>query len=595
MQDNLSLMLRSLSSMSQEKAHENLEFALNLRSAIAFFGLIVTTMMIALMIKMKTYRNRLMSLVFWMNTFQLGYDLSLLRWCGPSNYETPDYIECRAVLYGLLHFSAMCMGTCTNFISCLVAYVIMTNNSFQLSQYLIITLMIIPSIVVGIVVARGFKYHHSHHDDPVATSEGRNDLTLFDTIQSVSAGINFIAVAIIISRLHKIGQLSSCNPCSFLCQSSRSSESTSLSEKTRCAKGESSSKSHRRSLSGGIVKVSRRNSIAQVGRPGNTTPSRSAKGSDKSKTPMPMFLLAQRLIWYPVVATLTLFASMWYHLTQRSGLDGYAETVINNSDPDLQTVQLYILATVVPLTGIAYASVFLFVQPGAWVSLKMSWLYVFYYIRYCSNIPPELLITLEVNASTKSGSEMDHHAGSSKQPRLVSKKSVKKLSVHGESNIGGNSEKSASADGSHLSAGAGSNQIDKKLMAVLDGAYVPSGANSLYANNYGLELTDVGRQSYSYDAEAKADAFDYAYGEEDNDEDVEEEWDFDQVDDLEDYICGHEDDNGNGNSTSSRPASSSGLIIDNPLQTGAEGHPDRKSSAHHVSPYRASSSPNSNL
>jgi hypothetical protein len=537
--------------ISFEEASENLENALDMRGYISVFGLGVCSVIMFIMVRMHVYRNPLMSLVFYMNILQFVYDLSLLRWCGSEEgKEDISYFKCRAVTVGLLHFAAMSICTCTNLISCLVAFVITKKRAVQASQTVLLLLMIIPSIVLGVYEGITFYDFHKDRNNGGYRVEYRGLLEVFDVIQLLSAIINFTAGAFIIFQLRAIKQLNSCNPCAVLCcMSSRGVPRAGAGAgRTPSARGVS----NRRSVSGSVMKVTR-NSIS--------APKSGNSRGPESKAPLPLFLLAQRLVWYPIIATVSLFASMWYHMSQNSGIDSYPETAEINPKYKLQTVQLYFVAAALPLAGIAYASVFLFVHPGAWVEFKFYAWYVWMYVRHLSKIPPELLAEKE--------KEHGSDKGAAKGPRLVNRKQIPAEKNSEESSANGKAKPTLRA----------SNSLPSVLSPSFD---VDDDTNK---DNRHFSGETAPHDEHRYDSENH----DYAYGDE-----VEEEWDFDDVEDLETYIAAA------ATTSVEAPAESTGIELSeigdaakNPMQT--EIDPDLRGNKISVSPFRESSAEHSNL
>ena len=606
-----------------EQAHFHYDLAHNLRYAFAGISLIVNSLTMVLIVKMKVYKNRLMAIVFWMNMFQLAYDTSLLPICGnPPHVGTfevtdevrnpvaereilEDYIDCRTAAMFLLITAGIAIGACTNLISGLVAYVITTGRPLQISQGWIIFLILIPALSLAMLLSQ--EYRQVHLDD---LRDGSYFATLLDTYDAIQLGnttVNFFAIALIANRLSNLGYESVFGCRIFSCCRESTTKKDNPKTTTLTTRRASTTQSHEIDRTNMPLSDGRGPSVinlqsslasstdkggygndrfrmeqhssgpAPPGEPYGGTRADGAGRASKQpqprlksitklrighhaqgekyvkQAPLPLFDLARRLIWYPIVGSLACVGSTLYHITQRSSIDQYIKTVVKTDKAIVQTVEFYSLAIILPLCGIGYGFVFLFVQRGAWTELKSLIWYAYCVIRYCGKIPPE--ITFAVNDPDDSDQKAGEKLGR-KRPRLIRKVTIRrehrKSETQVEESVGSSSrgfpstKSNSSAFDAYENKATDASAIDDRD-STASASYRSS--DSFRPNNrlpsVRFETNDCNYFDSNYSSQMENDGYDYEYSEEgyDNEYYSEEEeevevlyWDFDNVDDLESYI-----------------------------------------------------------
>jgi len=105
-------------------------------------------------------------------------------------------------------------------------------------------------------------------------------------------------------------------------------------------------------------------------------------------TAYPMFLLAMRLIWYPIAQSVTRFGASWYQFAYSTTISSYPKTLLTTDAPGLLSLRLWIYVILTPTAGVFYFITFLRMQSGAMYEFKKPFLYIYDKIcgkRSCHN------------------------------------------------------------------------------------------------------------------------------------------------------------------------------------------------------------------
>jgi len=612
--------------MTLQEAYLHYNTAHSIRYGLASLSLIVNGLTMHLIIKMKLYKSRLMAIVFWMNVCQICYDLSMLPLCGnppavvrnedtihnhnpvAEHSELEPYVDCKTGTIFVQTTADLAMGLCTNFISCLVAYVITLRRSLQISQIWMMCLILLPAATMGVLVAQ--EYRQVQLDE---TRDGKMLYTLLDSYDAIELGtlvINFVAIALVTNTLSKLGyegvfgfnlSSSSCscsgngngknspskdNPNTHITHTHRQSVIRDsrypdgdincmrapsvvvspingfasraqdlvhaqigavrfggpLSSETGCG-GSPHANARLEEFRQSIIQAqaqqqannpSKRSKSVTVTTTSQEIPS-TKSALAKHAAPLPLFDLAKRLVWYPIVGSVAVCTSALYHLSQRTTIDQYVRTVVLNENPVQQTIQFYLLTIVLPLCGISYGCVFVSIQRGAWELLKRDAWELYCYCRYCGKVPPGLL--------PPAMSADDTDGKSEKRPKLI-----RTVTTHRSIRINAGA---GAARSSVTSPGGGSTKqsvSDTRDSRASANDY--DGSSKSYASCFDENDQNPSYFDDEYGSSAAAqNGYDYEYNEDEDSsnqadddeyysdsEEIEERWDFDQIDDLEAYI-----------------------------------------------------------
>ncbi len=295
-------------------------------------------------------------------------------------------MKCRAVQIGALAFSTLAVGTCTVLIACFVAYVIATRKRAQISFAVIVALVVIPSAIYASVLAH--YYYVDELEDRKVVNGDDGDATFYamnqghDYLRLTQVLLNVLAVGVIIYTLKKMSRNGQYNLCT--CRRSKTDAKIKAREEVAAKAGLRPSESQLR------------NTAAHAG-----------AATDQ----YPMFVLARRLIWYPVIGSLGALASFQYHFYfSGQALDEYPGTVVTNPLWWWQTIQMFLYAFVMPMNGPLYAGVFFYVHTGAWTECKVTLWWVHEWVRHCGAVPEDIKkaiadasVVVEVEVNSGSG------------------------------------------------------------------------------------------------------------------------------------------------------------------------------------------------
>ena len=312
---------------------------------LSIFGIACSAITIVLMYRLEVYKNSLMNIICVMTVLQFVYDFALIPLCG-----TPDlndsFDTCRGAQIGFGVFTGVASAACTNVISALVCYVIYYRKRSYLSRTSIYAMIIVPSLIIGIMAWLYFAEYRrdkllDHDDDTLyvqITEETANFtvvLAVYDYLRLVQLVLNLVFGGIIFYVLWKID---------IVC-----SRQTTISVRS-------------------TLSVSSVGSAAQ-----SVATSSSTATASKA---YPMFLLAMRLIWYPIAQSVTRFGPSWFQISYNTTITDYIKLVTASKSPNLVTAQLYCYAITAPSAGIAYFFVFLVMQKGAWRDFCKPFAYI---------------------------------------------------------------------------------------------------------------------------------------------------------------------------------------------------------------------------
>ena len=297
---------------------------------LSIISIACSAITIVLMYRLEVYKNNLMNVICTMTLLQFVYDFALIPFCGKPEWDS-HFDTCRRAQIGFGLFTGVASASCTNVISALVCYVIYYRKRSYLSRTFIYAVILVPSAVIGIL---GWVYWHKDEEIAKTSAAGgttpKSDdfiitLAVYDYWRLVQLLLNLFFGIIIFYVLWSID---------IVC--SKRTTTVAVRDETG---SQGSSRSAASSISPSVAEASRA---------------------------YPMFLLAMRLIWYPIAQSITRFGASWFQIQYNATITDYINLVSNSSSPGLVTVQLYTYAITVPSAGTAYFAIFLFVQKGAW-------------------------------------------------------------------------------------------------------------------------------------------------------------------------------------------------------------------------------------
>ncbi len=320
---------------------DNFTAAMGIMDTIAIVSFLASLTSIFLMVKFQVYRHSLMSIIFYMTIVQAVYDISMIsKICGicpTAPLHDPVLIEwaqCKAIQYGIVRFCGLSAGLFTNLISVLVAYVILFRRRIPMPTWLIVLLVFGPSALIGVYFGVSF-YEQTVTYGLIGKVGG--SLTRFNVIVYVYNATNVASLAL---NILSVGYISwELKSTGIICSKTSSSSSSAATA------GDANMADSLASSTGSVDGVA--------------SPAR-------QRTVFPMFVLAKRLMLYPVVQIFVIFGTAYYGIDQNGeAIEAYPPNVIHNPEYGDQTTELFIFALLMPLAGMGYFGVFLFVQKGA--------------------------------------------------------------------------------------------------------------------------------------------------------------------------------------------------------------------------------------
>ena len=294
------------------------------------------------MIKLSVWKNRLMGIIFYMTIFQLIYDVELLPFCS-SDVTSMAFVSCRTSAIGVGIMTGMASASCTCVISALVAYVILTRKRTGISPVWMFAIIVVPSLSLGL--AEGIQYYklttntiHSTNLDKIEEQKKMFEvlLNVYDYYRLAQVVFNTVCVGAIFCILYSIN---------IICVRENQMHSSPLD-------------------------------------PSNENPQDSMKSKSSSQrgganTAYPMFLLAMRLIWYPIAQSVARFGASWYQFSYGSTITSYPSTLVTTDSPGLLSLRLWVYVFLTPSAGLAYFLIFLRMQSGAMREFRKPFLYLY--------------------------------------------------------------------------------------------------------------------------------------------------------------------------------------------------------------------------
>jgi len=300
------------------------------------------------MIKLSVWKNRLMGIIFYMTIFQLIYDVELLPFCS-SDVMSMAFVSCRSSAIGLGIVTGMASASCTCVISALVAYVILTRKRTGISPLWMFVIIVVPSLSLGL--AEGMQYYklktNTIHGTNLDKIEGQKNmfevlLNVYDYYRLAQVVFNTVCVGAIFYVLYSINII-----CVRNNEMRRPPQQQDLSNENLQDSMKSKSSSQRRG----------------------------------ANTAYPMFLLAMRLIWYPIAQSVTRFGASWYQFSYGDTITSYPSTLVATDSPGLLSLRLWVYVFLTPSAGFAYFFIFLRMQSGAMREFKKPFLYLYDLMR----------------------------------------------------------------------------------------------------------------------------------------------------------------------------------------------------------------------
>ena len=519
--------------ISTTTAENIFHIGLSIRYSISAIALVVNLGTMLLMLKMKVYANRLMALAFCINFVQIFYDIGILPLCG-NDPHSGSYFQCRSITIPLIVSSALIVSQCGVAISCLVCYVIVTRKQAQMPLWLIISIVVAPAVTIGTLI--GVEYYKTHVVDSNLSKEKLNVLIqVYDIAGLINSFVNIVAISRVIYELRQLGYrggTGACwqaklNICLSGCDNTSSNENTTYGRSSIMMRSST------------IIRPSH-SSKASRERAATTTTT-SSQNSKCSKKEVPLFLLAERLKWYPIMGSLSAVASALYHISTNSSFDSFVKTATKSDHVPGIVPLFFVYAILLPFCGIGYGVAFLIVQPGAWTQLKASIFYAFCYARYCGSIPSGIMISDHTNPKVDKGGGGDTDIRGSTMKKENKPKFIRTIS------------KKIILDGSvvttRISTTSTLDYIPSKLDLHLDSDYLGNTENIGSLNDFNNATFNMGvitnnplnsavaAIDYEYDYNDQADGQGQGLGNHEDEEiTIDEYWDYDHIEDLESYI-----------------------------------------------------------
>ncbi len=321
---------------SQDEANNVYASAMVVLLWASIISAVASIITVYLMFRLNVWKNRLMGIIFAMTIMQLIYDISLLlfTFCGtPLSSDT--WAMCTSSQMGFGFCSGMAGATCTNIVSFLVAYVVLTRKRLSLTWFWTANIILTPSLVLGALCWYYFyeyNYLALHQGDAAVIAAASNifaiAFSIYDYIRMTQVAINIICVIVIFYNLWAIN---------IICvRDSRSRQLPSTSN-------------------------------LGVSRAG-------PKRNDESG--YPMFLLAMRLVWYPIAQTITRFGASYYQISTGKTTSSYPQLAMASNSPNILSLKLYLYVVFTPSAGLAYFFIFLLMQTGAWAEFKRPFVWL---------------------------------------------------------------------------------------------------------------------------------------------------------------------------------------------------------------------------
>jgi len=362
-------------------AQSNYDSAMDLLNALSGFSLLCSCMALYVMVRMKVYQHSLMGLIFVMTFLQTVYDASLFStFCGDpavsqtdgAGIQSKTWTQCRSIQMGIVRGTGVGVGICTNVISAVVAYVIYFEKRLPLDYTSLAVLVLVPSIAVGVLFGQ-FFFEQTEKNGLKGYLGGQDNFNIINfvyiAISTLEFAINVVCVLYISLQFYRGGLLCARRQPSANMQIARLDQnSLKLHNKFDFSDSENrgSEASVGRFTGGPLGGARSRSSTAGVSASGRGRGSLS-NGTQRDRFAYPMFLLAKRLMLYPVVQSLVIFGGSFYAYAQGGeAMESYIWNATSNPSRQMQTIQLYFFCVLMPLAGFGYFLVFMTFQKGAW-------------------------------------------------------------------------------------------------------------------------------------------------------------------------------------------------------------------------------------
>jgi len=365
--------------------YENAEYLLNTLASISMACSLLT---LYVMIRMKVYKHSLMGIIFFMTILQTCYDATLFSTiCGePSisldnaaGVQTKAWTKCRSIQMGVVRGMGVGVGVCTNVISAAVAYVIYYERRLPLNYITLAVLVLVPSIIIGSLFGQ-FFFEQTEAYGMIGFLGGQDNFNIINFVYIAFTTTQFAinVVCVLYISLHfsregllcakrepkiEIGRLDDHN-----LKMHNSSFGHDLSD-PECRDSEVSVGRLGLGL-GGPLGVQSPRGDNNVSRSSSIVRGSIIKADAKERFAYPMFLLAKRLMLYPVVQSLVIFGGSYYAYQQGGeATESFVWNATSNPKRKEQTIELFFFSIFMPIAGFGYFLVFMAFQKGSWKAL----------------------------------------------------------------------------------------------------------------------------------------------------------------------------------------------------------------------------------
>jgi len=333
--------------------------SLDIRDGVAAFSLFSSLLALYVMIRMKIYKYSLMSIIFFMTFLQAIYDATIFTaYCGDpavslensAGVQSQEWIECRSTQMSFVRSAGIGVGICTNIISAAVSYVIYYQKRLPLNFLSVAALALVPSIVIGVMFGYYF-YEQTLQNGLKGYLGGQSNFNIINfiyiAVTTILLIINVICVAYISLHFYRSGMLK--------CWERRKTHHMEEGMPGNSLSARPSDDIQHNTFDPNHLQRKSSMQRLDVGPVG------------KHSVKYPMFSLAKRLIFYPVVQSFVTFGCSFYAYGQGGeSTEAYIWNVTSNPHKESQTFQLYCFSALMPIAGFGYFLTFMTFQKGAW-------------------------------------------------------------------------------------------------------------------------------------------------------------------------------------------------------------------------------------
>ena len=346
---------------SLDNAEDTFDAAMSLLKVLAAFSfllcLFTLTSLLVVKDRKELSQNKLMLLLYSLIFSEMCYCACIIPWCGARGVGDPheDYAVCRSRKVAFALFFGSLTSSISAFVGFTVAYTMLRRKKFPMNMFYSVCVITLMCAAFAITAN---TYGRVKEKDIDEGYYGRSHEYTFDTILDV---YNAFQIAIMV--------ISFCfATVTFYVLYSINAISAGTVARTNAASISSSRKINVKS------EVSNRTTAAS-----NAS---SSVGTNKtnSKQVYPMFVLASRLGWYPVILVISRLGITFYQLYFQTTFATYVADVQAISNPGLMTAGLWVSLTLLPLGGAGCCLLFVYLQPGAWENLKKTALNIVKYV-----------------------------------------------------------------------------------------------------------------------------------------------------------------------------------------------------------------------